>query len=203
MAIFHDPIEIQGSAMPSLGMLLGTRASSEVFDSINTRGHASFFGADFDNINRDFFNRHVRQMDTMNFNLSRTVDAIMNPDRFRILDDMRSFESIPLCMELSIALFEPVRKGIIEGRMEGFGLNPLFLPEEDFYGRMIDNFTCEDVAAAADEHGNYEVTATMDSEDPDLTDDELYSIRKTREYILNKILAETDRDPTAINLPRG
>ncbi len=68
---------------------------------------------------------------------------------------------------------------------------------------MIDNFTCDDVLAASDEQGYYDISATMYSDDPDLSADELHAIWKTRNYILERILADTDRDPTAIDLSRG
>jgi len=68
---------------------------------------------------------------------------------------------------------------------------------------LIDNFTCEDVLEASDEDGYYDLSGTLDSTDPDATDDELYALRRTREFILNKILRDTDRDPTCISLTRG
>jgi hypothetical protein len=204
MAIIHDTVTIESShAMPSLGMLIGSRVSSDVFDAINGNGHASFFGDEFDHMNKNFFNQYVRPMDQLNVDLSRTVNALMNPDRFRILSSIEDFKSVPACMEMAILTFAPVRQGVLEGRMEGFGYDPSTLPPEDDYGRLIDNFTCEDVAAASDENGYYPISGSLFSDDPDLSDDDLLSIRVTREYILNRVLAETDRDPTAIELPRG
>lgn len=189
--------------MPSLGMLIGSRVSSEIFDTINGEGHRSFFGADFDHMRQDFLNKFVRPMDTLNLEISRTVNALMNPDQYRILESVQDFQSIPLCMEMAIALYAPVRQGIMEGRMEGFGYDPTTLPDEDVYGRLLANFTCEDVLEASDDDGYYPITATFDSTDPDMSDDELYAIQKTRDYIRDKILNGTDRDPTAIDQPRG
>lgn len=204
MARFHDTITITaGHSMPSLGTLIGSRVSNDVFESINSHNHASFFGGEFDHMREEFFNRYVRPMEQLNLDISRTVNALLNPDQFRILESVVDFQSIPPCMEMAIALFDPVRQGIIEGRMEGFGYDPSTLPDEDVYGRMIDNFSCDDVLAASDDEGYYDIHATMYSDDPNLTPDELHAILKTREYILNRILAETDRDPTAIELPRG
>jgi len=204
VAIFHDTINISSAGrMPSLGMLIGTRASSEVFNTINSRGHTSLFGSDYDHMHQDFYERHVRPMDSLNFEVSRTVNMIMNPDRYRILDTIESYKSIPSCMEMAILCFDPIRKGLMEGRFEGFGYNPDTLPEEDMYGRLIDNFTCEDVHAVADDEGYYDVHGTMYTDDLDLNDDDLYAIRRTREFIRDKILNGTDRDPTCILLPRG
>ena len=204
MAVIHDTIPISSNNQyPSLGTLIGSRVSTEVFDQINGTPHASFFGSEFDHIRQEFFNRYVRPMDQINLEISRTVNALMNPDQFRILESIKDFQSIPPCMEMSIILFNPVRQGIIEGRIEGFSWDPSTLPEEDIYGRLIDNFSCSDVAEASDDDGYYSISGTLYNDDPELTDDEIYAIVRTREYILNKILLKTDRDPTCIDLPRG
>lgn len=204
MARIHETISISSaSQMPSLGALIGSRVSSEVFDSINRSGFTSFFGSDFDHMQEDFFNRHVKPMDALSLELSRTVNLVLNPDKFRILESIEDFQNIPSCMELAILTFAPVRQGVLEGRMDGFGYDPNTLPEEDIYGRIIDNFTCEDVEAASDDDGYYKVSGTMYSDDPDLTDDELHAIQRTRDYIRRVILVQTDRDPTDIFVARG
>ena len=204
MARIHDTIEITSAGtMPSLDMLLGARASSDVFDSINAQGYKSVFGSDFDHMRQEFHSRHITPMDVLNFEISRTVNMLLNPDHIRLLTSIEDLRSIPTSMEMPILLYAPVRALFEEGRVEGFGYDPDYLPQEDVYGRMIDNFACEDVAAASDDEGFYEIEATMWSDDPELEDDELYAIRRTRQYILNHVLAQTDRDPTAIDLPRG
>lgn len=204
MAIIHDTITItSGNSMPSLGALIGSRVSNEIFDSVNTLGHKSFFGDDFDHMRHEFFDRYVKPMDQLNLEITKTVNALINPDRFRILESFEDFESIPLCMEIPIVVFAPVRQGILEGRMDGFGYSPDSIPEDDVYGRLIDNFTCEDVHASSDDEGYYEITGTLYTDDPELSDDELYAIRKTRDYIRDKILNNSDRDPTYIEMMRG
>jgi hypothetical protein len=174
-----------------------------VFDDINSRGHSSFFGDEFNHMRTEFFDRYVRPMDRVSLDISKTVNALLNPDQFRILSSVEDFQSIPPCMELAITFFPPVRKLLEEGRISGFGYAPDSLQEDDVYGRLISNFTCEDVAVASDDNGYYDVHAVQMSDDPDMSDDELYAIHKTREYILNKLLAETDRDPTDISMSRG
>jgi hypothetical protein len=188
--------------MPSLGSLLGSRVSTEVFSAINDLGHTSFFGSAYDERNKEFFMRYVMPMDQVNNEIAGTITALMNPDRFRPLTSFDDLRNIPPCMELSIALFAPVRQGIIEGRYEGFGYDPETLPE-DFFGRIINNGGCDDVGAAMNADGEYEVSSVTYSDDPELDANERDAIRKTRDYIWNKIMAETDRDPTAIDLPSG
>lgn len=204
MAIIHDTVYLQsGGRHASLGMLMGTGPTSSVFNTIDAYGYKSLFGDEFDHMNAQFIDQHIRPMEELNFELSRTVNMLMNPDNHRILDSVEAFRSIPSCMELPILMYAPVLEGFRQGRIEGFGYDPDSLPDEDVYGRMLDNFNCEDVAEVCDDEGYYEVSGTMYTDDPDLNDEELYAIRKTREYIRDKILNGTDRDPTAIDLPRG
>lgn len=204
MARIHDTIEITSAGtMPPLDMLLGARASSDVFDSINAQGYRSFFGSDFDNMRQEFYQRHILPMDSLQFEIGRTVNMLINPDHIRMLISIEDLRSTPTSMEMPILLYAPVRTLFEEGRVEGFGYDPDYLPPEDVYGRLIDNFSCDDVEAASDDVGQYDIEGTMWSDDPDLEDDELYAIRKTRQYILNHVLAQTDRDPTAVDLPRG
>ncbi len=195
-----DPIVVTGTtAFPSMGALLGTHVNPEVFESINRHGHQNFFGEEFDKMRENFFKTHVEPSQKLALELSKTVNAILNPDRMRILNSIEDFRSIPLSMEMPILLYEPVRKAFEEGRIYGFGYDPSTLPQEDVYGRLIDNFSCDDVEKAMDEEGYYPITGTMYTDDPDLSDDELWSIARTRDFIRNKILRDTKRDPTDID----
>lgn len=202
MARIHDITITSAGRMPTLGALLGTRIT-DVFDSINAQGYSSFFGAEFDNINQNFFNRHLAPMDRIGHEISNTVNMLLNPDRIRELTALEDFLSIPPCMEMSILMYEPVHRAFLEGRVDGWGYDPDSLPDEDIHGRILNNFYCEDVAAASDDDGYYDIQATIRSDDPDLSDDEILAIRRTREFIRERIMDGSDRDPTAIELTRG
>jgi hypothetical protein len=189
--------------MPDLGTLIGSRVSSDVFRSINDAGHKSFFGSDFDTMNNEFISRYVEPMDRINFQIGSTIAALINPDKWRPLVSIDDFRSIPPSMEYAIASFAPVRQGIAEGRMEGFGYDVNTFPEDDVYGRLIDNFTCRDIAAASDEAGFFDLKGHWMSDDPDISEDDLHTIEVTRDFILREILAKTNRDPTDIGFSRG
>jgi hypothetical protein len=60
---------------------------------------------------------------------------------------------------------------------------------QDDYDRVKLNDTCHDVLNALDERGFFSVTSVTFSDDPVLCDDELYELRKTRDYILDKVSA--------------
>ena len=60
------------------------------------------------------------------------------------------------------------------------------LPEEDLIpqevlNRLMDNFTCEDVAGASDDEGNFPLYGTLLSTDPEMSGDELYMLAKSRD----------------------
>lgn len=200
MARIHDPIVVsQGSPFPTLGAFIGTHVNDDVFDSINRSGHKNFFGSELDLLRNDFFNKYVAPANRMAIELSKTVNALINPDRIRILESIEDFRSIPMSMEMPILLFPPIRQAVEEGRMWGFGYDPSTLPTEDVYGRLIDNFSCDNVELAMDDKGYYPIEATFWSDDPELSDDELTAIERTREYIMKNILSKTKRDPTDID----
>jgi len=120
-----------------------------------------------------------------------------------VLDSIEALSATPLCMELPILLYQPVRDLFERGRVEGYGFNVESLPDEDFYGRLIDNHYVPDVLAAMDDEGYFESSSLTFSDDIVLTLDEQDAIRATRAYILEQVLEMTDRDPTAISQIRG
>ena len=185
-------------------MLLGNSVSSDVFDRINSNPQTAWFGSEFEAVRQDFFKDHVIPARQLEIELGRTFQQISNPDTIRLMDRIEDYKFIPYSMELPILLFDPVRELFEQGRVEGFGFDPKQLEGvEDVYGRMLSNFYVPDVAAVADSEGVFTMKALMRSTDPELNADELWSIRRTREFIMDKILAETKLDPTSILEIRG
>lgn len=199
---YNDDIQ-QAYEMPSLGALLGSSVSSSVFDKINNNGHITLFGGQFEHMHQDFFDKHIRPIEELSYSLRNNFSNIMNPDVYRQLTTIEDLRAIPSRMEIPILMMPEVHKLFMTGRIDGFGYVPESLPTDDTFGRLIDNFHCPDVAAASDDDGWFELSAVQFSDDPDLTDDELRDVTKSREFILNYVLAETDRDPTDIDNIRG
>ena len=203
MAYIADPTIIQGgSRFPSLGTLIGSRVSGDILNQ-GRLPFKSLFGAEHDQRAQQFVDQYVAPMDKLSIDLAHSVNMVWNPDHFRVLETVDDFKSIPACMELPILMFAPVRALFDAGQIDGFGFDPTTLPDEDVYGRLLNNFACDDVEAASDDQGYFPLSAEFRDDDPEYSDDELYALRRTREYIERIILKETDRDPTAIELPRG
>lgn len=78
----------------------------------------------------------------------------------------------------------------VHKRVYGYYPDPEYtiwdVPEETQH-RIAYNFHCEDVLEASDQDGYYPITAVMDSDDPEVSDDELFMIRSTQNYVRDKI----------------
>ena len=64
--------------------------------------------------------------------------------------------------------------------------------EEDYIDdaiteRMMNNFSCDNVAEASDAKGYYPISATLYSDDPEMSDDALYVLRQSRDFIRDRI----------------
>lgn len=202
MAKFNDPVVVRGARNLSLGSLLGTRVSRSTFDDIERDGHRMHFGGRFDELERDFEERFIKPIDTVELTLDRIVNRLINPDRWRSLLDVDDFRSIPPSMELMIVSYAPMRELLQEGRIDGFGYDPDTMDDEDLHGRLVSNYRCNNVLEAMDDEGRYTVHAKHKSTDPELSADDLHATWETRRTI-DRLLAQTNRDLTNIDSLRG
>lgn len=202
MAKFNDPIVVRGARNVTLGSIIGTRVSRSTFDDAERDGHRVFFGGRFDDIESSFEDRFIRPLDLAARDLERVANRLVNPDKWRHLETIEDFMSIPPCMELMIVQTPSVRDALREGRVDGFGYDPDTLPDDDYYGRMADNYRCDNVRKRMDEHGRYQVSARHKSTDADMDADTKHLVWKTRRAI-DRIMSTTERDPTDITTLRG
>jgi hypothetical protein len=121
-------------------------------------------------------------------------------DKIVIIDDESKLEAIPTCMQEGILAFEPIKTLFEQHRIFGFGFESA--PEEDVYGRLINNGRIDDIAEAMDKDGMVEFEWTWKSTDPDYTFEDLDNMEATREW-LEKFLEETNIDPTDYPNVRG
>ena len=190
----------------SAGALLGTTGTSDLVSSINASLGSSRFLAGLPQTFHDIHNTiMVNMIQPIQMGveaLSKRVNALLNPDFIRPLITEEDFKSVPPSMYLPIVLYAPVRTLLEQGRVNGFGFDHKHLPEEDVYGRLIDNGTVDDVSAAADKDGHVWFTWEWLSTDPNLSFGELAAIEDTRTAI-SRMLATTLFDPTDYPEERG
>lgn len=195
------------NAVPSPGSLLGTEGTADIIRSINLNmgmDHG-FFGSvnDVFQAGRQAFVQNIiepiRRVTTQ---LKNTAAKLLRNDVIVPLVTIEDFHYVPPKMHMPILMYEPVRALHAEGRIDGFGYNAEDLPTEDVYGRLISNGRVDDVRAAMDKTGTFEVHYCFDSMDPELSFEELDYIDTTRQAI-DELLANTSVDPTNAPMTRG
>jgi hypothetical protein len=177
-------------------------ASAEVISSINEQVGSTFFGTHYADTTAAFMQNFIVPLQIAAEQISTNVKVLLRPDVIRPLLREEDFAQVPASMQLPILLYAPVRDLFDRGRVEGFGFNPEYLPEEDVFAHILAAGRIEDVGAAMDANGVVKMNWTMWSDDPLLTGEEKSAIRDTREYI-DRILANTSYDPTSWPNERG
>lgn len=195
-------VPIRLDAVPTPGALLGTSGSAELIANINSRlGLVSdYFGSVHDVFSRGrqaFVRNIVEPIRQVGLQVRQAANKFVKNDVYIPLVDRKDFEEyIPPCMQMPILMHEPVRRLHEQGRISGFGIAPEALPEEDAYGRLINNGVVEDLASAMDKNGEFTVYWEYDTMDPDLSHQDLDYIEQTRDAI-TAMLGGSDRwDPT-------
>jgi hypothetical protein len=190
--------------MPSLGQLSGTVGADSLISQINAElGNSSFFGSIDDIINKGremFISNRIEPYRIIGNTIKNIVGVFQNEDKIIPITDEDRLRAIPSSMHLPILQYAPIRKLFDEGRIFGFGHT--LIPNGDVYGRLIRNGWIPDVLEVISDSGEFDVEWCFKSTDPDLSDEELSSIRKTREY-LDYILENTQGDPTDWDNDRG
>lgn len=202
MAKYHEPIVVKGVRNLTLGTVIGTRVTRDIYDEADRDGHRVFFGGRFDDIERELEERFIRPLDSASITLERVTDRVMNPDRWRVLESIDDFRRVPPSMEIVVATAPSVRRLIEEGRVDGYGYDPESLPKDDYYGRIADNYRTDDVLAVMDDVGHYPIHAVHRSTDDDLTADQKHLLWKTRRNIARWV-ETSDRDITDPDTLRG
>lgn len=193
---------------PSMGSLIGTAATTSVLDEINSAYNTQggvIFGQQGDPY-ADRYNalksKIVNELRISENIIREVYTDLENPYKIRPITTEEGLRFTPISMQLPIIMHEPVRKLFIQGRLQGYGFDKEFLPEEDVFGRLINNGSA-DLSSYARENklDTDEFTWEWKMSDPDLSYEELDNIEVTRAFItkwLEQELSEDGsmRDPT-------
>lgn len=192
------------NAVPTLASLVGTVGTTNLLSTINTElNNSDFFGSINDLMSRareSFVTNIIQPIRAVGNTVKNLVNIVDYDERYIPITNEELMQRVPACMFEPILFYKPIRKMFNEGRIFGFGYE--YVPTEDCYERLINNGNVEDVRAAMDKEQFVEFKYEFQSDDPDLTFDELESIRETREYI-DWVLEHTDYDPTDYPNTRG
>lgn len=202
MAIVHPITHVSGTNSIPISAYVGASFSDQSFGN-TWQNDDVFFNGRFAEEERQFEERFIKPLDDMANDIMLTRKRMDERlDVWRALETKDDLMATPVCMEEMIAVYEPVRKLAEQGRIRCFGLDVDTLPRNDFYGRITENFSCDDVGAALDEHERYKWKATCFSDDPALSAEQQHMIWKSRRTI-DRILRDTHCDPTDPSVLRG
>lgn len=112
--------------------------------------------------------------------------------QFKVLETWEDFSDVPPAMQIALSLMPEIRSGIMSGRFSGYGFDPSFYPEEDVFGRLIDNGRGD-----LQPDGTFECVAVWKTDDPDLTEENLDDLERSRETLRRMMREDPDVDPTA------
>lgn len=191
---------------PTLGALLGTNVNGSVLEGINQQyGNGVLFG------NEDPFHSRFSALKNIVQNQLLVAGAqveqirseITQPYQFKEIKSEDDLRNIPLIMQLPILMTPKVRELFEESRISGWNYEHYALPDEDFYGRLIDNGTVTIDHSNPENNPEY-FTYEFDSSDPDLELEDLSLIEKSRAWVCKWLEEEMSdggqwRDPTDLS----
>ena len=187
------------SMMPSLGAMIGNTHSSEVLERLNmASGGGVIFGQPGDPIRDRYQHLTGVLMNTLHAAddlIMKTRQMIQQPEKMVPITSIEAVQTMPPCMQLPFVMYEPIRTLLTDKRIDGFGIDPRFLPDEDVYGRLISNGKA-DISA-----GDKEFVWEWRTDDPKLSEEDLDAIEQTRNWIDRWLVEEMQpggeyRDPT-------
>ena len=196
------------SVTPALGSLLGTSVSTDVLAQLNSQyGNQGgvIFGQPGDPYLENF--THFRELIQNKFVhteqiVQSTYEAISNPYAIQAITSEEQLYNTPVSMQLPILMFEPIRQLFMDDRIYGYGFKKENLPQEDVFGRLINN-GC--VVYDRDHYADGKLPEFVEeewrSDDPKLSFDELDAIEATRDWVLGYLRQQMSvegemRDPT-------
>ena len=186
------------------GALLGPGAPAMLLQTMNSQSNASWFTSK-DNIFSSTHNTFIRDFVAPLARISAAAEQVsltaLNANIYRPINCLEDLRHMPPIMHQAMLTFEPMRKLLEKGQIQGWGYQPINLPSHDPYFHLMNNGVV-DTALAPVVDDFYEMSFTWTSTDPELNADETRHIRTAREFV-QSILNETDLDPTSPDDYRG
>ena len=189
--------------MPDAGMLLGTTAPRHILESINEKfgGGVAFGGVGdmFAEAYTKFNQAFVQASNTTLDMLQKAKSLIINKEQYGLIASEDDLLTVPPCMYYPLLTYEPIREFHANDRIDGWGVDPDLLPDDDPFDHVIKCGLME-----TDEHGKFpdKVYWTWTTDDIPLTMDEKDIILESRRYMEN-FLAQELADGGELRDPSG
>ncbi len=173
------------SAIP-IGIFSGQHGAQAVLEDLNNSwknaGSGVIFGDDSFSKRFDAFSSMLgQQIDAIQDTVLRSIEAVCCPNKFHEINCQEDLEHVAPCMYIPILTMPKVRPLFESGRISGWGVTASQLPEEDVYGRLINNGRFDTGDPNYDREAP--VSWTYETGDPNVTTEELKMIETSREFI--------------------
>jgi len=181
--------DIQTICQPlSAGMLMGDQGSSRTVQAIN-----EMYGVSAGMVYSEAGTRHYQMVqqsiDNIVGKLVTASQLLRTVTEFKQINNLEQLCYVPEPMQLPILTMPEIRELHQQGKLYGFGIPADAVPDEDIYGRMINNGSANIVGYDDNPDEIYRVWE-WNSEDPDLSFAELENIRTTREFVTEMLSAQ-------------
>jgi len=172
-------------AMPTLGALVGTVASASTINNFNAQfggDQAVLFGQTGDPLKERYLNLQAVFNNVIVPTQERVImlEAKAEEPVYKAVESEYDLRHVSDNMKLPILMHEPVRELFKEDRIYGYGFDKRNLPEEDVYGRLLDNNSANFNSKEDIPEWMY---ATHLSSDPEIPLEALDAIAETRKFV--------------------
>lgn len=192
---------------PTLGALTGSCHSQSVIDTLNSKwGNTG--GVIFGQPGDPYMDRYKALTSQIVDNLvsagnivAETNAVILQRNEITPIINEEDLSTCSPAMQLPILMYAPVRELFEADRIDGYGFKKENLPEEDVFGRLINNGRIELTGQVKGEKKPEFYEWLWKSDDPDLTEKDLEYIEATRGWLDTWLLEQmapggTRKDPT-------
>ena len=194
------------NAIP-LGLMCGQGGMQSELDELNSQWRSSgaviFGGRDaFAEKFAAFSNMIGQQITEVKETVLRSIEAVCAPNKFQEITCADDLYNVPACMFIPILTAPDVRALYDTGVLSGWGVTPDQLPEEDVYGRLINNGRFDTGSENYDR--NAPVSWTYETGDPLLDREQLDKIETSRAFIstfLEEQMGEGGDELDITNMP--
>lgn len=187
--------------IPSLGAMVGTTSSQAMLDQINARwgGTASVSFGQIDNpMNegyRNFMNVIHNTIAKTDRIIQEVTQSVMYPEHWRVIDSEEALAAAPVSMQPAILMTPGVFELFKEGKLSAWDWDPNTFPDEDMYGKQLNNGKV--VIDPRDiENSPKEMVTVWNSAEKEfeMTDEQQEILEKSREFITNLLNEEMGAD---------
>lgn len=178
-------------SLPSLGLFSGSSGSSMIASELNQylerTGGGRYFAqnqsSDVLSHMNVFMNNVIYPQIQATYEFGNLVGISMLTD-FKYIDSVEELEKgIPPSMYIPLLSYAPIRNMFTAGKISGFGLLPDELPDEDVWGRLIDNGRV-DLSEPCPETGRV-MNYHWKLDDPEWTFEDLCVVRRSRDWLMD------------------